>query len=105
MQILEKALDAWPREARILELIQSTKEAAQQRLERQQRAKAVGLLVQEGQSLLGHSQTDPALELLEKACEEYPEASELGALLAQARTRKEGVEPESSPFRLSYNQR
>jgi eukaryotic-like serine/threonine-protein kinase len=92
LQILEKALDSWPGEARILELIQSAKEGAQQQLERQQRAKAVVRLVQEGQRLLGQSETARALEMLEKACAEYPEASELQGLLAQARERRESVE-------------
>ena len=72
-------------------LIQLEQELREQ-LERQQRAETVAGLVQDAQRLLGLNQTARALEMLERACAEYPEASELQPLLAQARERKEGVE-------------
>ncbi len=152
LQILETALESWPGESRILELLQTIKEAqaTKQRahavsavveecnqlrtndrlaealevlqsglqryegepvlieLEKELReqlarkqwaeaisqyaAEAISRYVVEAQRLLGQSQTTRALEMLEKACTEYPEASELQALLVQARARRDGVD-------------
>jgi serine/threonine protein kinase len=144
VQILEKALESWPQESRLVELLQTTKaaRAAQERrtaidavtreshqlrenhrfaesleviraglvkyqhepalvrleqelldqLEAQKRAEAAKRSAEEGRRLLDSGRTQPAVEVLEKAYQQYPEAGELQMLLAQAQQRREAVE-------------
>jgi tetratricopeptide (TPR) repeat protein len=149
-EILEKALQSWPGESRLVELLQKTTaarsawetdqavdavvrechelrashrsaealEAVQAGLrkyqqkpalvalekqvreewERQQRAEAIARSAQEGQRLLDDGRFQQAVQLLEKACEQYRDEGQLQTLLSRAKEelraqqRREAVE-------------
>ncbi len=73
--------------------------------ELEQRAEAVRRSVEEGQGLLDQGRTDLAVEALEKAYGQHPEAGELQKLLVQAQQRRLAVEEVALEAQNSTEQR
>ena len=101
LKVLEAGLVEYEQEPALVRLEREVRE--QWQLE--QRAEAVRRSAEEGQRLLDQGRTDLALEALEKAFGQYPEAGELQQLVVRAQQRREGVEQAALQAQNSTEQR
>jgi serine/threonine protein kinase len=102
LEAVQAGLSKFPEEPALvraeLEIRQQLERQARQEQEVRERAEAVKRVLEKGRRLLEQGRAKQAAELLEKACERYPEESDLRTLLVraneelQAEQRQQGVE-------------
>ena len=98
IQLLESALKSWPGESSLTQLVASVREAqaARERQERERRAAAVRQQLDAAKQLLAQHKTQPAIDALQKALEQFPGEEALVQLLAQARAQLQAEQKQAA---------